>query len=168
MRCPWFDQTTPEPEPPPVLPALSLEQQVVADYQSTGMSLKAHPLSFYRPQLDALKVATSRQLEKLRNGRMTRVAGLVLLRQRPSTAKGITFVTLEDETGTANLVVHQAIWERYYAVARRSPAWLAFGRVESKTFRDPPGGFPHRRSCDTTESNHRSGCTGFFAGFPVK
>ena len=60
------------------------------------------------------------------------VAGLVLLRQRPSTAKGITFVTLEDETGTANLVLHQSTWEKFYNVARRSSAWIAFGRLESK------------------------------------
>ena len=55
---------------------------------------------------------------------------MVLLRQRPSTAKGITFVTLEDETGTANLVIHQRTWDRFYEVARRSPAWLAHGRLE--------------------------------------
>jgi error-prone DNA polymerase len=63
---------------------------------------------------------------------LVKVAGLVLLRQRPSTAKGITFVTLEDETGTANLIVHQRTWERFYDVARRSPAWLATGRLECK------------------------------------
>jgi error-prone DNA polymerase len=60
------------------------------------------------------------------------VAGLVLLRQRPSTAKGITFVTLEDETGTANLVVHLATWERFYQVARRASAMIAHGRLERK------------------------------------
>ena len=55
-----------------------------------------------------------------------------LLRQRPSTAKGITFVTLEDETGTANLVIHQTTWDRYYDITRCSPAWIAHGRLESK------------------------------------
>jgi error-prone DNA polymerase len=59
------------------------------------------------------------------------VAGLVLLRQRPGTAKGITFVTLEDETGTVNLVVHQHTWDRYYRVARRAPAWIAHGHVQT-------------------------------------
>jgi error-prone DNA polymerase len=59
------------------------------------------------------------------------VAGLVLLRQRPGTAKGITFVTLEDETGTVNLVVHQQTWDRYYRVARRAPAWIAHGHVQT-------------------------------------
>ena len=56
----------------------------------------------------------------------------MLLRQRPSTAKGITFVTLEDETGTMNLVLHQRVWERFYTIARRSPAWIAEGRLESR------------------------------------
>jgi error-prone DNA polymerase len=55
----------------------------------------------------------------------------VLLRQRPGTAKGITFVTLEDETGTVNLVVHQHTWDRYYRVARRAPAWIAHGHVQT-------------------------------------
>ncbi len=57
-------------------------------------------------------------------------AGLVLLRQRPGTAKGITFVTIEDEMGTMNLVLHLKVWEQNYQVARRSPAWIAHGRLE--------------------------------------
>ena len=68
----------------------------------------------------------------LNNHRVT-VAGLVILRQRPSTAKGITFVTIEDETGTANLIVKRHIWERYYKIARRSAAWLAYGKLETKS-----------------------------------
>jgi error-prone DNA polymerase len=60
------------------------------------------------------------------------LAGLVLLRQRPSTARGITFVTIEDETGAANLIVHAKTWERFRAITRHSPMWLVDGRVESK------------------------------------
>ena len=71
-----------------------------------------------------------KQLAELRDQQSVRVAGLVLLRQRPATAKGITFVTLEDETGTANLVIHQNTWQRFYTIARRSPAWIAHGRLE--------------------------------------
>jgi error-prone DNA polymerase len=105
---------------------------VFADYQTAGLSLRAHPISFYREQLDRLNAVPSSQLKHLQHRRRVCVAGLVILRQRPSTAKGITFVTLEDETGTANLVVHQGTWERFYRIARRSPAWLAFGHVERK------------------------------------
>jgi error-prone DNA polymerase len=60
------------------------------------------------------------------------VAGLVLLRQRPSTAKGITFVTLEDETGTVNLVLHQKTWDRFARITRHALAWIAHGRLEAK------------------------------------
>jgi error-prone DNA polymerase len=108
------------------------EEEVVADYRSVGLSLKAHPISFRRDELNQLRVTPASELASTRDGRHVRVAGLVILRQRPSTAKGITFVTLEDETGTINLVVKQHIWERYYQVARRSPAWLAHGKLERK------------------------------------
>lgn len=57
---------------------------------------------------------------------------MVILRQRPSTAKGITFVTIEDETGTANLVVKPTIWERYYKIAKGSSAWIAHGKLEKR------------------------------------
>ena len=90
-------------------------------------------MSFYRESLDELRVTTCDGLIDKENNRHLRVAGLVILRQRPSTAKGITFVTLEDETGTANLVVKQNIWQRYYKIARRSPAWIAHGKLEKKS-----------------------------------
>lgn len=114
------------------LPTLSLEDEVTQDYRTVGLSLKAHPMSFHRELLIDLNVTTCQSLEELQNNRFLRIAGLVILRQRPSTAKGITFVTIEDETGTANLVVKQRIWERYYRVARRSPAWLVHGKLEKK------------------------------------
>jgi error-prone DNA polymerase len=102
----------------------------VADYRTAGLSLKAHPISFYRAQLDALRIVPAAALTQIDNGRFVRVAGLVLLRQRPSTAKGITFVTLEDETGQVNLIVRLNIWERYYKVARTAPAFIAHGRLQ--------------------------------------
>ena len=98
-----------------------------------GLSLRAHPISFYREQLNQLRVTTAAGLADAENNRQLRVSGLVILRQRPATAKGITFVTLEDETGTANLVIRQTIWEQYYRVARRCPAWIAHGKLEKKS-----------------------------------
>ena len=95
------------------------------------MSLRAHPISFYRRELEQLGITPAAGLAELANETPVRVAGLVLLRQRPGTAKGITFVTLEDETGTVNLVVHQRTWDRYYRVARRAPAWIAHGHVQT-------------------------------------
>jgi error-prone DNA polymerase len=113
------------------LPTMQIYEQVVADYRTAGLSLRAHPISFYREQLERLGVTPAQRLLELANDAPVTVAGLVLLRQRPGTAKGITFVTLEDETGTVNLIVHQHTWDRFYRVARRAPAWIAHGRVQS-------------------------------------
>ncbi len=117
----------------PPLDALSPAEQVFADYHTVGLSLKAHPLSFYREQLNQAQITSAAALADVPDGRIVRVAGLVILRQRPSTAKGITFVTLEDETGTANLVVKQEIWTRFAKIARTSPAWIAHGKLEKRS-----------------------------------
>lgn len=130
---PLFDTISAESDDSDLrLPGMSPIDEVFQDYATTGLSLKAHPISFYRPQLDEMGVVTNKRLASFRTGRRVRVAGLVIMRQRPSTAKGITFVTIEDETGIANLVVHQQTWNQYYSVARRGSAWLAHGSVENK------------------------------------
>ena len=121
-----------EDDAPVELPEMKLHDQVVADYQTTGLSLRAHPLQEFRPQLDGLDVTPAERLAEIPNNRPVRVAGLVLLRQRPSTAHGITFVTLEDETGTSNLVIHQRTWDRNFRVARHAAAMIAHGRLEVK------------------------------------
>jgi error-prone DNA polymerase len=115
---------------PAALPMMQLNEEVVADYRSAGLSLRAHPISFYRRELDRLDITPAKKLAELADGVTVRVAGLVLLRQRPGTAKGITFVTLEDETGTINLVIHQRTWDGYYRIARRAPAWIAHGHLQ--------------------------------------
>jgi error-prone DNA polymerase len=117
---------------PTALQPMDEIEEVYADYATTGLSLRAHPLAFVRVQLDRMRVTTAGQLKQTRDGQFVRVAGLVLLRQRPSTAKGITFVTLEDETGSMNLVIKPEIWQRHYKVARRSNAWLAHGVLENR------------------------------------
>ncbi|QDU96968.1 error-prone DNA polymerase [Lignipirellula cremea] len=119
-------------EPPAALPRAGLQEETLTDYVTTGLSLKAHPISFCRRELDRLSVAPAEQLAFVANGRFIRTAGLVLLRQRPSTAKGITFVTLEDETGVSNLIIKQAVWEQFYTIARRSQAWIVEGKLECK------------------------------------
>ncbi|HEY2413351.1 MAG TPA: error-prone DNA polymerase [Pirellulaceae bacterium] len=119
-------------EPAAALPPMPLVEQVFADYRTSGLSLKAHPISFFREHLNQMRVTPAGELDQTRDGRHLRVAGIVLLRQRPGTAKGITFATIEDETGLANLVIRPQIWERYYAVARRSAAWVAHGCLENK------------------------------------
>jgi error-prone DNA polymerase len=113
------------------LPTMSCKEQVFADYRTAGFSLKAHPLSFFRADLNKLKVTPSRQLRDLKQGTYVRVAGIVLVRQRPGTAKGITFVTLEDEQGQINLIIRLNTWEKFYRVARTAPGYIAHGRLQN-------------------------------------
>ena len=129
---PLFDHAdaTAEDEPVPELPQMSAQDEVVEDYSSAGLTLRKHPLSFLRDKLISLRVVTSEQLSELEPDRRVKVAGLVLMRQRPSTASGITFVTLEDETGVANLVVYPSVWQHFRQTARFSTVMLATGRLQ--------------------------------------
>jgi error-prone DNA polymerase len=86
-------------------------QDIVADYQSLGLTLERHPMSLIRPQLDVFRYVAAEGLQDLTSGRHIRVAGLVITKQRPGTASGVTFVTLEDETGCINLIVWKKIAE---------------------------------------------------------
>ena len=117
-------------EPAVSLPELGAFGEVVADYRTTGLSLRAHPLKFLRPQLDQRRITPARRLSSTRDGGFLRVAGLVLMRQRPSTANGITFVTLEDETGTINMIVRPDVWERHHQVASAATVLLAHGILQ--------------------------------------
>ena len=127
---PLLETESAETEPAVSLPTLGAFGEVIADYRTTGLSLRAHPLKFLRPQLDARRITPAQGLSGTRDGRFLRVAGLVLVRQRPSTAKGITFVTLEDETGTVNLIVRPEVWEQHHQVARTATVLLAHGILQ--------------------------------------
>ncbi|GIW99101.1 MAG: error-prone DNA polymerase [Pirellulaceae bacterium] len=120
-----------EPLPQALQPMNEIEE-VYADYATVGLSLRKHPLAFLRPELDRRRVTPADHLPSRRHGQFVRVAGLVILRQRPSTAKGITFVTLEDETGVINLIVKPETWQHYYKIAHCSQAWLVHGVLESR------------------------------------
>lgn len=95
------------------LPEMHLSEHVVQDYSSTSLSLKAHPVHFIRKQLTADHIISTAMLSTLPDGAYVKVAGLVLVRQRPGTASGICFITIEDETGSANLVVFKHLFEKY-------------------------------------------------------
>jgi error-prone DNA polymerase len=97
---------------PALLPAMPLSEHVVNDYQTIRLSLKAHPMSFLREHYAAQKFITADQLKSIRDGKRLSIAGLVLIRQRPGSAKGVVFITLEDETGIANLVVWPDVFEK--------------------------------------------------------
>ncbi len=105
---------------PPLLQAPSAGQALLADYRRTGLSLDQHPLALLRPQLAAFRVLPARELMHCRSGQLARASGLVTHRQRPETAKGVVFVTLEDETGQVNIIV----WPQL-ADAQRQPLLAA-------------------------------------------
>jgi error-prone DNA polymerase len=114
----------------PPLPRLSPAEEVIHDYHAQGLSLRGHPFGPLRKFLEAQRVLTTAALQTVKPGRRYRVAGLVLVRQRPGTAKGITFMTIEDETGAANLIVRPKVWERHRRVARLSVAIIATGLLQ--------------------------------------
>jgi error-prone DNA polymerase len=114
----------------PVLPELSVHEEVLADYRTVSLSLKGHPVSMIRDELDRRRVSRTADLKTIDHGRYLRVAGVVLVRQRPGTAKGITFITLEDETGIANLIVRPEIMDRYRKAARTAAVLIAHGSLE--------------------------------------
>ena len=102
-------------EAAPLLPKPSEGQNIVADYRSTGLTLERHPMCLLRRHLDRYRYAQSSTLPELRDGQPVNVAGLVITKQRPGTASGVTFVTLEDETGQINLVLWKQVAEEFRA-----------------------------------------------------
>jgi error-prone DNA polymerase len=106
-------------------------ERMLADYRTTSLSVGVHPLELLRPHLPN-GVLSSAELERCRNGRRVRVAGMAVARQRPSTAKGVVFMLLEDERGQMNLIVPPPVYERYRALVRGEPLLLAHGRFERR------------------------------------
>ena len=116
----------------PALPAMTAGEQVVADYRTTGLSLKQHPAALLRERLAGRGVRPASHLEELPAGARVTVAGIVLCRQRPGTAGRIVFVTLEDETGTANLVVFPSVQERCRRALLTARLMVCHGRLEKE------------------------------------
>jgi len=117
-------------EPAVALPKMALSEHVVDDYLSLRLSLKAHPLAFLRENLAQEGVVESMQLATLKPGSRVRVAGLVLVRQRPGSASGVIFATLEDETGVANVIIWPKVFEQYRAVVLKSSLLAVSGRLQ--------------------------------------
>jgi error-prone DNA polymerase len=120
-------------EPAVTLPAMTLGQHVVEDYRALHMSLKRHPLAFLRPLLTADDVRPHVELKSLTDGAAVTVAGLVLIRQQPGTAKGIIFLTLEDETGVANIVVWKNVFQAHRRILLDARLLLVKGRLQSQS-----------------------------------
>ncbi len=124
-------------EPAVTLPRAPTSEAMAEDYDALGFSLRAHPIGLLRAELNSrtigrrrLRIVPAACLRRLRPGQAVAVAGLVTLRQRPGTAGGITFVTLEDETGLVNLVIRPAVWQRYRFIAHASVGLVVEGRLE--------------------------------------
>ena len=121
-----------EMEPDARLPPMPLGAHVVEDYRRLSLSLKAHPASFMRARLSARGILRSDALPKVKNGERVTVAGLVLVRQRPGTAKGVIFMTLEDETGVANVIVWPKAFERLRAIVLGARFVAVTGKLQSE------------------------------------
>jgi error-prone DNA polymerase len=126
---PLFPETR-IPEATPLLGAPAEGQEIVADYRSLGLTLGRHPLALLRPRLERAGLLTAARLGELAHGARVRSAGLVLLRQRPGSASGVTFVTLEDETGVLNLVVWRRVAERWRRALLESRLLEACGTLQ--------------------------------------
>jgi error-prone DNA polymerase len=117
--------------PSPLLP-MTPEERLVADFHSTGLTVGPHPTAYRRAELDALRVKPASALARLSNGSRVRVAGAAIVRQRPGTAKGFVFLSLEDETGIANIIVTPDLFEQYRVVVVREPFLLIEGRLQNQ------------------------------------
>jgi error-prone DNA polymerase len=117
-------------EPQIKLPLMTDAEHVVQDYASTGLSLKKHPVSFVREQLRMLHVVSVKDLDDIPDGAQLKIAGMITVRQRPGTAKGICFITIEDETGFAKLVAFQGIFDQYRKEILQSTLLMVEGKLQ--------------------------------------
>jgi error-prone DNA polymerase len=120
-------------EPDVNLPPMPIGEHVVNDYRYLSLSLKAHPVSFLRHRLAERGIVASETLAGLASGRRVSVAGLVLVRQRPGTAKGVIFMTIEDETGIANTIVWSKVFERFRPIVLGARLVAVTGKLQSES-----------------------------------
>ncbi len=121
----------PEPDPASPLAPMTPEERLVADFRGTDLSIGPHPMSYRRAELDRLGVTRAADLERMPNGRRVRVAGGVIVRQRPGTAKGFVFLSLEDETGVANIIVTPDFFESNRRTIVDKPFLLIDGDLQN-------------------------------------
>ncbi len=132
-RLPLFDHADSETNEPAVdLPLMTKGRQVVEDYRSVGLSLRDHPVSFVRATLEQRRIARCADLTRRRDGSRLTVAGIVLVRQRPGSAQGVLFVTIEDETGHANLIVWPSVFERQRRVLLSATMLACRGKLQKE------------------------------------
>jgi error-prone DNA polymerase len=128
-RGPLYEALPDAPELSPLEPMTAAES-LMADYEGTGLSLGPHPMEFHRARLERLGAVRAADLAGLRNGVWVRIAGAVVVRQRPGTAKGFVFLNLEDETGLANIIVRPALFHRHRLALVKEPFLFVAGRLQ--------------------------------------
>jgi error-prone DNA polymerase len=116
--------------PPAALPDMPLSEEVVHDYETIRLSLKAHPMTFLRRRFEGEGVRPCVEANGIANGRKASIAGVVLVRQRPGSAKGVCFITLEDETGITNIVVWPKTFEQFRPIIMGGRLLLVKGRIQ--------------------------------------
>jgi error-prone DNA polymerase len=127
---PLFSDLEERQEPPVALPEMADGEEVAHDYATLRLSLKAHPLALLRPRLAREGVIAAEKLVATDDGARVTVCGLAIVRQRPGTASGVIFVTLEDETGIANLVVWPRVFERHRAIVMGARLMRVTGKLQ--------------------------------------
>jgi error-prone DNA polymerase len=126
----WSETRETAAEPSVQLPQMRLSEHVVNDYQTLRLSLKAHPMSFLRERCMTHRMVACDDLRKLKDGAWVAVAGVVLVRQRPGSAKGVVFMTIEDETGVANAVIWPKALERFRKEVMAARLIVIYGRIQ--------------------------------------
>ncbi len=111
---------------------MSDQERLIADYGGTGLSIGPHPMAFQRPKLARLGVLPASQLPSVPDGKRVRVAGGVIARQRPQTARGFLFMSLEDETGIVNIVIHPDLLEQNRLLLLSEPFLLVEGILQNQ------------------------------------
>lgn len=114
------------------LPRMSQEERLVADFKGTGLTVGPHPMGYHRQEMKRLGVLTAAELRHVPGGRHVRIAGAVICRQRPGTAKGFVFLSIEDETGIANAIITPPIFEEYHVVVVHQPFLIVEGKLQNQ------------------------------------
>jgi error-prone DNA polymerase len=122
----------PEPDSASPLRPMSAEERLVADFRGTGLTAGPHPMAYHRSRMNSMGVRFASELSKIPNGRHIRIAGCVIARQRPGTAKGFVFLSLEDETGVANAILHPEIFQKNRLLVSSAQFLMVEGTLQNQ------------------------------------
>ena len=128
---PLLSKLPEQTEESPLAP-MTVDERLAADFHGTGVTVGPHPMAYHRDALSRMGIVCSSDLQNLKDGRKTCIAGCVIARQRPGTAKGFVFLSLEDETGISNAIVTPAVYEQYRRVVTYGKFLLIEGKLQNQ------------------------------------